>query len=410
MIADYVKFAIDSIKHRKLRTWLTMLGIFIGIFAVVALISLGQGLQAYIDDQFRQVGGNRIIISPGSNFGAATAMFGASELFTSKLTKKDLDAVKKVKGVENAIGILAGRADVEFKEKRVMPLVFSVPTDAEDIKFVKEINFFDIEKGRFLQSSDLYKVVVGYETGKHYFNKELKIGEKIKIQDKEFEIIGITKKTGNPLHERRIIIPIDIARELFNKSEEFSSINVKVEDGFIPKEVADDIKKELRKERNVKKGEEDFLVETAESIVSSFKNVLAIVQILLVGIATISLIVGGVGIMNTMYTSVLERTKQIGIMKSVGARNSDIMLIFLIESGILGMIGGAIGCMIGMIFSYSVEHILKANNIEFVKIYFSFELIFGALLFSFMVGCISGLMPARKAAMMNPVDALRYKL
>ncbi len=410
MIADYIKFAIDGIRHRQLRAWLTMIGIFIGIFAVVALISLGQGLQAYIDEQFKQVGGDRIIVSPGSNLGAAAAMIGGSELSSSKLRQKDLDTVKKVRGVDYAIGLFVTGADLEYNKKQASLILYSVPTDFESVKFIEDVNFFEVERGRFLQQTDYYKVIIGYETGKHYFDKELRLGEKIRINGREFDIVGITKKSGNPMQDRRVIIPIDTAMELFNKSDEFSSINLRVKSGFVPSEVAEDIKEKLRRERNVKKDEEDFSVETAENLVASFKNVLSVVQFLLVGIAAISLIVGGVGIMNTMYTSVMERTKQIGIMKSIGARNSDVLFIFLIEAGLLGLVGGIIGVTLGMLTSYGIEFVLKANNIEFVKIYLSPELIFGTLAFSFAIGCLSGLLPARQASRMNPVDALRYKL
>jgi len=406
MIEEYLKFAIEGILHRRLRSWLTMVGIFIGIFAVVALISLGQGLQAYIDEQFEKVGGDRILISPGGGFTIPIA----AGLSSSKLTEDDLKVVKEVHGVYNAVGTLGGTVEGIFKEKQASLSVISVPVDSESIKFLEEINYFKIEKGRFLREDDHYNVVIGAETHTK-FNEKLSVGSKLTINGKIFEVVGITKKEGNPFHDRRIIIPLKTGREIFGKEEnndEISLIIAKVSKGYIPKDVAEDIKKKLRKHRSVKEGEEDFSVETSEKVVESFKNVVSIVQYLLVGIAAISLIVGGVGIMNTMYTSVLERTKQIGIMKSVGARNSDILSIFLMEAGLLGLVGGIIGVILGMITSYGIEFILKASNIEFISIYISPELIVGTLIFSFSIGCISGILPARKASLMNPVDALRY--
>ena len=166
----------------------------------------------------------------------------------------------------------------------------------------------------------------------------------------------------------------------------------------------------MRRFRNVKKDEEDFDVQTPEQLLGSFGDIVNIVQSVLIGIAAISLLVGGIGIANTMYTAVVERTKEIGIMKSVGAQNKDILLIFIIESGLLGAIGGLIGVVLGFGLSYGVEVISK-NFIgtNLIEAYFSYTLFFGALLFSFFIGAIFGVMPARQAALMQPVDALRAK-
>ncbi len=141
----------------------------------------------------------------------------------------------------------------------------------------------------------------------------------------------------------------------------------------------------------------------------SFQVILNIIQIFLIGIAAISLVVGGIGIMNTMYTSVLERTKEIGIMKSIGAKNSDILIIFLIESGILGLIGGLIGIILGMSFSKLIELGAKLAGYGMIQVSFPLLLILGTLLFSFLIGTISGVLPARQASKLKPVDALRYE-
>ena len=185
---------------------------------------------------------------------------------------------------------------------------------------------------------------------------------------------------------------------------------VQIKPGFSPEQVAENIKKELRKERNEKEGEETFSIQTFKQLLETFQNVFAVVQGVLVGIAAISLIVGGIGIMNTMYTSVLERTKEIGTMKAVGARNSDILTIFLIESGLLGLIGGAIGIMIGVGLGKGAEYVASvALGVSLFRASFPLWLIFGALLFSFLIGSFSGLLPALQASKMKPVDALRYE-
>jgi putative ABC transport system permease protein len=185
----------------------------------------------------------------------------------------------------------------------------------------------------------------------------------------------------------------------------------RVKDNYIPGDVAENIKEKLRKHRNVKEGEEDFTVQTSQELLDSVGVILDAVQWFLIGIAAISLLVGGIGIMNTMYTSVLERTREIGVMKAIGARNGDITILFLIEAGVLGMAGGLIGCLLGVTLSKTVE-ILSAGalaNSTLVKAYVSAELIAGALLLSFIVGCVSGVLPARQAANLKPVDALRYE-
>ena len=171
-----------------------------------------------------------------------------------------------------------------------------------------------------------------------------------------------------------------------------------------------EIEDKLRKERHVKKGEEDFNVQTSEQLMGSFKNILLIVQILLIGVGSISLIVGGINIMNSMYTSVLQRTKEIGIMKAIGAKNSDILLIFLIEAGLLGLIGGAIGTFFGFLISKSAQIIaFKILGSNLLIIDFNPFLIISALAFSFFIGMLSGVAPAIQASRLKPAETLRYE-
>jgi len=409
MIEDYFKLAIDGIAHRRLRSWLTMIGIFIGIAAVVSLISLGQGLQKVIDEQFEMVGGDRIIIKPGGGGFMSNAPFVSAKFISAKLDDSDLNVVKNVRGVDYAVGVIIAKGNVEFNGKRRFIPIFGAPTESKSLAYIKKIDFFKIEKGRYIKRGDRYKAQVGVSTGLDMFDKDIDVGDKIKIEWHIFDVIGKNKKTGNPFHDLKVTIPIDTAKELFNKSNEYSFISLKVERGFDVDEVAERIKERLRKHRNVKENEEDFSVETAENVVSAFKSVLDLVTFVLAGIAAISLIVGGIGIMTTMYTSVLERTKQIGIMKAVGARNSDIMLLFLIESGIIGMVGGIIGIVLGLILSKFAEYVVHYYGVDIFRIYISMEVVISVLLFSFIIGCLSGYFPARRASKMQPADALRYR-
>ncbi|HEX55199.1 MAG: ABC transporter permease [Candidatus Altiarchaeales archaeon] len=404
MLQDYLKFALSGIMHRSLRSYLTTIGIFVGIMAVVALISLGQGLQNVIDYQFKKIGSNRVLISPGGGGVEQMAMSGYT---AAKLDDSDLRIVRNVRGVEYAVGIVMATGKINIKGKTKFAPVLALPTDARTTDFLKEFDYFIVEQGRYLKEDDKFSAIVAPNLGIDLFDREIEIGDKIFIEDREFSVVGIQKKTGNPFHDMKIVIPLETGEEIFNKTD-YSLISARVKKGYEPADVADDIKKKLRRHRHVKENEEDFSVETAENVVGVLKNVLGVVQIVLVGIAAISLIVGGIGIMTTMYTSILERTRQIGIMKAIGARNSDILTIFLIESGLLGLAGGIIGTLLGLAISKSVELIAAEYGLEIFRAYISIELIIGALGFSFIVGCISGFLPARRASKMNPVDALRY--
>jgi len=404
---DYVRLAVVSIRHRKLRSWLTMIGIFIGVAAVVSLISLGQGLQKTIDSEFQRVGGNRIIITPGGGGLASGSNPMMSEMSSAKLTQKDLDVIRDVRGVEHSVGILVKVGKVEFDGERKYATIFGVPTDEESKSYLMNVDFMIVEDGRYLTDSDKNAVIVGYTLTKDFFKKPVSRRSNLVIEGQSFEVVGLNKEAGNPFHDEKVSIPMKTLESMFNTSDEFSMIAVETKDGFNPGDVAEDIKGKLRRSRNVKRDEEDFSVQTAEQLVQIFKTVLGIVSAFLTGIAAISLFVGGIGIMNTMYTSVIERTQEIGIMKAVGARNSDIMSIFMIESGILGLIGGLIGIAIGAVISKSLEPLAQMYVPSF-HVYFDTYLILGALLFSLLVGSVSGITPALKAARLKPVDALGY--
>lgn len=405
MFADYFKFSLKTFRSRKLRTSLTILGIFIGIAAVVSLISLSQGMQSAIDDQFLKLGTNRITITPGGGLGGPES----SGLVADKLTDHDVQVVQKVKGVDHAIGVLLKTAKVEYDGKSRFTAIFASKTDPKSVRFIEKIDFFALQKGKYPKEIERYKAVIGPDMGLSLFDQDIKIGEKITVEDRKFEIVGITKKSGNPLHDTKIAIPLDTAREIFDAPDELSMIFVETSEGFDTTEVAEDIEKALRRDHKVKEDEEDFSVQTSEQLINNAKDLLGIVQVFLIGISLISLIVGGVGIMNTMYTSVLERTKEIGIMKAIGARNSDIKMIFLIESGTLGIIGGVIGVIAGYAIGKTAELIAISYGVTILRVDYSAELIIGALLFSFLIGAISGTFPAIEASRKNPVDSLSYR-
>ena len=404
MLKDYFKFAIGTLSHRKLRSWLTMIGIFIGIAAVVGLISLGQGFKQAINKEFEKIGTDKLFVTAKSGFGAP----GTNAVV--KLTKDDLKVVKKATGIESVAGFLLANSKVEFEDNVGFFAIQSIP-EGEGRKLLAETQSLNVKEGRSLRDSDKLSAVIGTNfVGKELLGKNLKLRDKIKINNKEFVIVGILDKTGDPGRDNSIFIPEDTLRDVFNEPDKIDTVMVKVANVESINVIAEKIKSDLRRFRNVKKDEEDFDIQTPEELLGSFGDILNIVQSVLIGIAAISLLVGGIGIANTMYTAVVERTKEIGIMKSVGARNKDILLIFVIESGLLGAIGGLIGVVLGFGFSNAVEVIAKnVLGTNLIEAYFSYSLFFGALLFSFLIGAIFGVMPARQAALMQPVEALRAK-
>jgi len=386
-----------------MRTWLTMIGIFIGITAVVSLISLGQGMQTSINAEFEKIGKNRIMITPGSGqFGP-----GGDKMFAGTMTEDDLKVVRKVKGVDIATATISKSGKVKFKDEVDFMSVWGYDTDQDAKALTERTAFLDIEEGRQLKKGDKYKAVIGHSIAYDNFDKDVRIGDKLIIQDVEFKVVGIQKKAGTGVHDSLARIPIDIAREIFDEPEEISTVFALTELAAEPSKVAENIKKDLRRHRNVKEGDEDFSVQTAEQMIAQLNTILGVVTIFVVGIAAISLIVGGIGIMNTMYTTVLERTKEIGIMKSIGAKNSSVLLIFLFESGILGLAGGIVGVLLGLGIAKIGEIIAQQLGADIFHASFSPWLIFGSLAFAYFVGTLSGILPARQASKMNPVDALR---
>jgi len=394
-----LKFAFENLKARKLRSWLTIIGVIIGIASVVTFMLIGSGLQSSIKEQFEKIGADIILIYPGKGM---TGVMGAAS--ADKFYQKDVDLIKKVRGVEKAGGMIYKIAKVEFRKETEYTFVIGMPDEIVISDFG-----VSIEHGRELQKNDKYSSVVGYEIyNANFFDKPVKVGNDISIQGKSFNVVGSASKIGSRQDDTQIYIPIKIAKEIFNE-QGYSYIMAKSKEGLNPENVASEIKEELRKERNLKRGEEDFTVQTYRQLLETFSNILGIVQMVFIGIAAISLIVGGIGIMNTMYTSVVERTRQIGTMKAIGAKNFDILAIFVFESGIIGLVGGVIGAVLGVLAGKAVQFASAIGGYELLKISVDMNVIILGLVFAFVVGIISGLAPAIQASKLNPVQALRYE-
>jgi putative ABC transport system permease protein len=403
-LKDYLKFAFTNLTHRKIRSWLTLLGIFIGVMSVVSLISLGDGLKAAVSAQFGISSTEVISVQAGGISAAGPPGSGV----VNPLTLKDVDDIEKISSVENAVPRIIEQGRLEFNDMVSFGFATNVP-DGEDRKFVYNTLELEAESGRLLKDGDNKKALMGYNFGHDTskFEKKMNIGDTILLEGIKFEIVGILKKKGSFIFDNIIILNDNPLKELMKNPDRVDVIAVKVKNKDLMQKTKEDIESVLRKNRDVKIGEEDFSVQTPEAALSTVNDILTGIQVFIVIIASISIIVGALGIINTMTTSVMERKKQIGIMKSIGAKNSDIFFQFLFESGMMGLFGGGAGVIIGSVISFF--GILGINSFIGAETPFNinFILVFGSLLGSFLIGAIAGIVPAMKAARENPVDALR---
>ena len=394
MIKDYFLMAVNSIRHRKLRSWLTVIGIIIGVAAIISLITVSRSLESTIESQFEQFGANRIIISPKGFQGPGTSSEG--------LTTNDLKTVEQISGFKYVLPGVFVSTEVKYKGKVGFTLIGGIPAENFEEFFLD--SGVELHEGRFIREGDKFEAVVGSRVVEDMFDSKLKIGSKIEIKGKEFKIIGILKEIGNSQDDNQINIPLETSREIFDKPHDVDIIIAQVKSPDDIPLLQEKIERELERERD----DTNFQVVTATQILEQINEVLGIIQFVLVGIAAISLIVGGIGIMNSMYTSVLERTKDIGIMKAIGAKNLDIFEIFLIESGLMGLVGGLFGTILGSSIALVIGRFSKnAGFLLNIKIE-PLVLLFG-LLFAFVVGILSGALPAMQAARLRPADALRYE-
>jgi putative ABC transport system permease protein len=409
MLKDYIKIAIGNLTHRKLRSWLTMLGIFIGIAAVISLISLGQGLENLVISQFNVAGTNVLTVQAS---GTQDGPPGSGAV--NKLTRKELEKIQQVSGVDVAVGRLVRTVTIEYNNIQSFGYSASIP-DGKQRKALEDTLNLKTVSGRLLRDGDKNVVMLGndfYNGGRQQkvFNKEIVPGSKVMLNGKSFVVVGFLEKKGSFTVDSMVLFNEQDMRDTMNISkDEFDIIAVRVKDIQQISKVKQDIERILRKERNEKVGEEDFIVQTPEAALKNLKSTLFAVQLFVYIIAGISIIVGGIGIMNTMYTAVLERTKEIGIMKSIGATNKVIFTLFFIESGFLGMAGGIIGILLGVgiaeLFAFAGRTIL---NSDLLSTYYSPFIFIGALLFAFIIGTLAGILPALQAARTHPVDALNY--
>lgn len=401
---DYFLLSWKSLKRRGLRSWLTIIGIFIGVAAVVALISLGQALQNSVASQFGGLEPTKIsVTNANSGFGPP----GSSNI--GPLTDKDVELIKKIYGVREVYGAYLEPVTVGYNKKESFTLALSIPPEKEEQDLFYKRYEGDLLEGNFLRENDNGKVILGYDfTQKETFDKEIRLGRSILINDEPYKVSGFLKKTGDFSQRKAIFILRDDLESLVGLNKEYDLIDVYVKEEALVDQITEEISKAFLEDRNEEKGKESFNIQNSKSTLQNINGILIMVNVIVIAIASVSLLIGGIGVANNMFTSILERRNEIGIMKAIGAKNNSILAVFLMEAGLLSLIGGLSGALFGISIALFMSYVASqfiGKGIFVVN--FSIWLILGSALFSFVVGLIAGYIPAKKASKLNPVDAIR---
>jgi len=408
------KTAVKSIAVNKSRSALTMLGIVIGVTSIILIISLGQGAQSLILGAVQGIGSKTIAIIPGRQ---PTGPSDAAQMFTDSLKNKDLELLKRKENVPGA--------------ETIMPVVFGADTGAygnetyhltvfAGSEAMQKILHVNPSPGAFFTEDDVKEyadgIVIGYKVKDRFFPDDdagSVLGKKIRIKGKNFRIIGIIPKEGQSSifnFDDAIVLPYTTAQRYIFGTKYFNRIIVEAASEDVITNTVIDIENTLRTSHNITDPtKDDFFVETQADIVSRLGVITSALTALLVALAGISLIVGGIGIMNIMLVSVTERTREIGLRKAVGATNGDILFQFLIESVMLTLLGGAIGIALGVGLSYGASvAINKATALTWVFAFPVKAAVLGLGTCTF-VGLVFGIYPAQQAARKNPVEAMRFE-
>jgi len=424
---DIITYAFKNIGFKGLRSWLTIIGIVIGIAAVVGLTTYGSNLTNQMTSQIASFGSETITITPGAPTQATQMRFrpGMGRSFnndvedSATLTDDDVKTLSTIEGLVAVNPYLSQRFDAYFNDLSASLTVnFVIPSEYE------KINNIEIYDGDFLSDGEA-RVVIGYSVARDLFDEdkisnedfELTVGDILNINGTDYKIAGILEEAGMGGSDMSLILDIDQAEELIDSWDEtYQSIEVKAENIGLIDSLIINIKSVLRDSRDVEEGEEDFQVSSFVQMMDTANEMLSTLSLFLTGIAAISLLVGAISIANTMYTSVFERTREIGIMKALGADDSEVMLLFIVESAIISLIGGLGGVIIGLLFAQGLlgagSFIImpgRMGNNNSMAFSFSPIIIAGSLFFSLIIGVLSGYFPAKRAANLNPIEAIWYE-
>lgn len=397
-----IKVAFKSLLSNKLRSFLTMLGVIIGVSSVIMMLGLGSGAEQSITDRVKALGTNVITIRPGG-----TRMGGVNVDTQKNLTTEDALELLNTEGIKMVSPEVSGSSQVKFLSQNTRTPVRGVaPT-------YFTIRNFEIEKGRAFTDAEVNSLsrvaVLGPKTVEDLFGtEEDPVGKIIKIRRINFKVIGTTKAKGDQGWfnvDDFVMIPFTTAMKSLLGKDNLDAINVMFADGFTPEDIQAKITQVLRRQHRIQQGmPDDFSIRNLSEMFDTMKTVTRTFALLLAGVASVSLIVGGIGIMNIMLVTVTERTREIGIRKALGARDKDVLRQFLIEALVLSISGGIIGILLGI-----TAIIIFNDNSNSLKAVVSFQAIFLSFLFSAAVGIFFGWYPAKKAAKLDPIEALRYE-
>lgn len=401
MLKNYFNLTFKALRHRPIRSWLTVTGVVIGVMLVVVILSLGSGIKNVVNNMLAQFGSDYIIVFPGEETNPFASLFGAQ-----KFRESDIKDLERIPGVSFALPMDLAMLNIEYRGEKKTTRVqegawSSVAGLFESSRGVK------IEEGEWPKNGDNGVAVLGYLVANQMFKNKIEIGEDIIIKAKRMRVAGIISKIGAQDDDNSIYVsPSDFWMMTGLKPAAITAF-IKVKPEADVNLVALQVKARLSQQEVVR----DFAVLTPKTAERLAGNVLSIIELVFMAIGLISLVVGAVGIMNSTYTSVLERTKQIGIMKAIGASDEAILSLFLIESGMIGLVGGFIGIITGILLSASVGFFAGLAGFKGL---FSFAVLdylglLAILFFTFLVGIISGILPARQAARKSPMEALRYE-
>jgi putative ABC transport system permease protein len=396
--------ATRSLTANKFRALLTMLGIIIGVAAVITMLAIGEGAQKAVIDRIQSLGSNLLFVSPGSQRGGGMVVvqFGTSQ----RLRRSDADAIEqRVAAVESVVPEFSRSAQVKYQNRNWNTRIVGTVPEYESVRN------FPADAGRYFTHSEergVAKVcLLGSTVAENLFPTGYPLGKKIAIQGQSFEVIGILATKGqsgwqNP--DDQIIVPLSTAQRRLFGVDFLGQVTIKVADEKRMDEAFYEIERVLRREHRLREEQDnDFTIRNQADIIATFQETQQTFTFLLAGIAAVSLIVGGIGIMNIMIISVTERTREIGVRKAVGARKKDVMAQFLIESVVLSVTGGLLGILLGLVASYLIRTYGTLTPL------ISVDAILLSFLSASLVGIFFGIYPAWKAANQNTIEALRYE-
>ncbi|GED69649.1 multidrug ABC transporter substrate-binding protein [Brevibacillus reuszeri] len=401
---ECVRISFRSIKANGLRSILTMLGIIIGVAAVIAMVAIGEGTSSSVASQINGLGSNLLIVAPGQATQGRVSL-GAGSLNT--LTLADAEAIGQKESVAGVAPSVNGRAQIVWGSNNYSSSLEGTTAAFPDVRNV------EVAQGRFFTNFEVKQqfnvAVVGTEVVNNLFanTNTNPIGQTVQINRIPFTIIGVLKSQGSSgmtNNDDRILIPITSAMSRLTGGKNVGTIYVSAASSDQMDQAKLDITSTIRAQHNLRPtAADDFRITSQSDILNTAQQVSSSMTALLSGIAAISLIVGGIGVMNIMLVSVTERTREIGIRKAIGAKRSDILRQFLIEAVTLSLIGGVVGILFG------VGAALVISKLGGMATSISMSPILYAFLTSSLVGVIFGVYPARKAAQLKPIDALRYE-